>query len=172
MRLGLFALPFALLFTAVVSAQQEKPFEPEYFSVFYYLPASGSPIELERQVPRETLKGGNLLLSIPEEKSPVRMIAGSPIRFVVRVTEPFDKAVTTLQLLRFDVQNGTREFSTKRPTNKSRNIGNGLKLSAEPYGSSSLKVTPAQPLSPGEYCISRTTIEQGFCFGIDPAQTP
>ena len=172
MRLGLFALPFALLFIAVVSAQQEKPFEPEYFSVFYYLPVSGSPVELERQVPRATLKGGKLLLSIPGEKSPVRMIAGSPIQFVVRVTEAFDKAVTTLQLLRFDIQNGTREFSTRRPTNKSGNIGNGLMLRADPYGSSSLKVTPALPLSPGEYCVSRTTIQQGFCFGIDPAQTP
>jgi hypothetical protein len=172
MRFCLFALPFALLFITVVSAQQEKPFEPEYFSVFYYLPASGSPIELERQIPTNTLKGSKLLLSIPGEKSPARVIAGSPIQFVVRVTEAFDKAVATLQLFRFEIQNGTRVISTRKPTNKSRNIVTGLKLSAEPYGSSSLKVTPAQPLSPGEYCISRNTIPQGFCFGVDPAPTP
>lgn len=164
----LVALSLALLFAVAVSPQEQKRFEPDYLSVFYYLPASGLPVELERQIPTETVKGGKIQFSILGEHSPVRIPASNSIEFVVRVAETLKTAVPTLQLFRLASERGIREFFAPRSTN----IGRGIKLSAEPYGSSSLKVSPVQPLAPGEYCLSRTTTVPGFCFGIDPAVKP
>jgi hypothetical protein len=165
MKFYLTAAAFVIMSITVAFAQNKKPFELQYFSVFYYLPVSAQPVELERQIPNETVTGGKLLLSMPGEKSPVRITAATPMEFVVRVKENFDVASRTLQLFRFDTKKGDREYLTA----DKRTLENGIKLKARPYGSSSLKVTPAQPLPPGEYCLSRTTTPGGFCFGVDPA---
>jgi hypothetical protein len=87
MKSGLVALAFALVFITVGSAQEDKTFEPEYFSVFYYLGSSGQPIELERQTPNQIPKGTAVLYVIPGEKSPTRLHAGGKMEFVVRVEE-------------------------------------------------------------------------------------
>jgi hypothetical protein len=102
---------------------------------------------------------------IPGEKSPVRFSDSEGMQFVVRVAEDFDKATTTMQLFRFEVQNGRREFLAKNEDLRKNKIG--LKLNAEKYGTSSVKVIPSQKLVPGEYCLSRSTISQGYCFGVD-----
>jgi hypothetical protein len=107
------------------------------------------------------------LLVITGEKSPVRFSAGDEMQFVVRVAEDFDKATATLQLFRFDVQSGVRQMLLRNEDLRKNKAT--LKLNAERYGNSSLKVVPAQQLSPGEYCLSRSTIAQGFCFGVDAA---
>jgi len=168
MKLGFAALAFALSFSTVSLAQKEKAFEPQYASVFYYLRASGEAVELERQIANLVPKGIKTLYVIPGEKSPVRFRAGVEMQFVVRVTEDFDIASTTLQLYRFDSQNGMRQMLFKNEDLR-RNKAT-LKLNAERYGSSSLKVVPTQKLAPGEYCLSRSTIAQGFCFGVDAAE--
>jgi hypothetical protein len=170
MRRALLAFALVLTCMAAGSAQEEKIFEPKYLSVFYYLGASGQAIELERQNPKESLRGGKLLLTMPGEKSSVRFPAGSKMQFVVRVTEDFDKAAATMQFMRFEGHDGTRQVSVKKPTKSQPVIETDLKLNAEKYGSSSLKLTPAEELAPGEYCVSRTTIPLGFCFGVDAAQ--
>ena len=167
MKPAFLALAFALMFVEVGSAQKPRKFEPEYLSVFYGLGDSGQAIELERQIPNYILKGSKVLLVIPGEKSPVRFNAGSQMQFVVHVTEDFDKAIATMQLLRFEVQHGKRQLLVKRPAKNENFLGNGLKLNVEKYGSSSLKLVPSEGLPPGEYCVSRTTIHQGFCFGVD-----
>ena len=168
MKRGLVVVTLVLFFLTIGSAQEEKAFEPEYLSVFYFLGASGQAVELERQIPNEILKGGKLLLLMPGEKSPVRLRANGKMQFVVRVTEDFDKATATMQLMRFEVQDGMRQLSVRYKSVKQNGyIGNGLRLTAEKYASSSLKLIPSQELVPGEYCMSRTTIRQGFCFGVD-----
>src|SRR6266566_1253667 len=102
MKQGWLALTLAMVFTTVGSAQGEKSFEPELFSVFYCLGPSGQLIELERQIPNQTLKGNYTLFAIPGEKSPMRLKAGSKFQFVVRVAENVDKASTTMQLFQFN----------------------------------------------------------------------
>jgi hypothetical protein len=42
-------------------------------------------------------------------------------------------------------------------------------FTATKYGTSSFKITSAQNLPPGEYLLSTTSTNDGFCFGIDPA---
>src|ERR1700722_6215250 len=126
MKRGFVTLALGLVFISVGSAQQEKAFEPEYLSVFYSLGASGQAIDLERQIPNEILKGGKLLLLIPGEKSPVRLNAGGRMQFGVRVAEDFDKATATMQLLRFEAQEGMRQVSVKKPK-RNGDLGNGLK---------------------------------------------
>jgi hypothetical protein len=167
MKLRLAAFVFAISFSTVALGQKEKAFEPQYFSVFYDLRTSGELAELERQNPKIIPKGIKTLFEIPSEKSSVRFSAGDEMQFVVRVTEDFDKAAATLQLLRYETQNGVRQLLLKNEdVLKNRAT---LKLNVEKYGSSSLKVVPFQKLAPGEYCLSRSTISQGFCFGVDSA---
>ena len=165
MKRGFEALSLALLFVSVALAQEGKAFEPEYASVFYLLRPSGEAVDLERQTPGLIPKGIRSLLVIPGEKSPVRFTASDGMQFVVRVEEDFDKATTTMQLFRFEVQHGRRELLAKNEDLLKNKIG--LKLSTEKYGTSSVKVIPSQILAPGEYCLSRSTISQGYCFGVD-----
>lgn len=165
MKLGWVAPILALLFITAGLAQEEKPFEPEYSSVFYYLGASGQSVELERQTIDPIFRRDKFLYVIPGEKSPVRLSAGDSVQFIVRVTEDFEKAAATIQFLRFEARDGKRQLLIK----KSDIISNktSLKLETEKYGRSSLKIVPSNKLAPGEYCISRTTIRQGYCFGVD-----
>lgn len=167
MKLRFAALALVLSFSTVAFAQKEKAFESQYASVFYYLRASGEAVELERQIANMVPKGAKTLYVIPGEKSPVRLSAGEEMQFVVRVTEDFDKATSTLQLFRFEMQHGVRQMLLKNEDIRSNRAT--LSLRAERYGSSSLKVAPFQKLAPGEYCLSRSTISQGFCFGVDNA---
>jgi hypothetical protein len=146
-------------------AQEGKAFEPQYSSVFYYLRPTGEVVDLERQTPSIIPRGIQSLLTIPGEKSIVRLSAGEEMQFVVRVEEDFEKATPTMQLFRFEVQHGRRELLVKNEDLRKNKIS--LKLSAEKYGNSSVKVVPFQRLTSGEYCLSRSTISQGFCFGVD-----
>jgi hypothetical protein len=159
-------LALALLSIAVAPAQEDKVVEPEYASVFYFLRA-GRLVDLERQTPDQSSKGRNILIVIQGEKSAVHFSANESMKFVVRVTENYEKAVPTLQLFRFESQNGKRQLLLK----KSDFISNtdSLGLRAEKYGTSSLIVVPSSQLEPGEYCISRRTIPNGYCFGVDAA---
>jgi hypothetical protein len=165
MRLRFAALVLVLSLSSIGLAQEGKLFEPEYISVFYLLRPSGEAVDLERQTPNLIPKGNRSLLVIPGEKSPVRLGASDEIQFVVRVAEDFDKATATMQLLRFEVQHGGRELLARNEDLLKNKIG--LKLRPEKYGTSSVRITPSQILAPGEYCLSRSTISQGFCFGVD-----
>jgi hypothetical protein len=167
MKLRFALLVLVLSLSAVGWAQEGKVFEPQYSSVFYYLRSSGEALELERQTPSMIPKGIKALFVIPGEKSPMRLSASDEMQFVVRVEEDFAKATATLQLLRFEVQHGERQRLVKIADLRENKAT--LKLNAERYGSSSLKVVPSQKLAPGEYCLSRSTIMQGFCFGVDAA---
>jgi len=164
------SLALALAFSTVMLAQEGKVIEPQYSSVFYYLRPSGEAVELERQTPNTIPKGIKALFVIPGEKSPMRLSASDEMQFVVRVEEDFAKATATLQLLRFEVHHGERQRLLKIADLRENKAT--LKLNAERYGSSSLKVVPSQKLAPGEYCLSRSTISQGFCFGVDAAGNP
>jgi len=165
MKLSFALLILVLSFGVVGSRQEGKVFEPLYSSVFYYLRPSGEALELERQTPNTIPKGTKVLFVVPGEKSPVRFSSGDGMQFVVRVEETFDKATATLQLFRFEGQDGARRLALKKEDVRKNRAT--LKLNAERYGISSLKVVPAQKLLPGEYCLSRSTITQGFCFGVD-----
>ena len=162
----MFALALAFLPIAVLPAQEGKAVEPEYASVFYFL-REGQLLDLERQTPDQVPKGKNVLIVIQGEKSTVRLSSNESIQFVVRVTENYEKAVATLQLFRFESQNGKRQLLLKISDFISNRDSLGLR--AEKYGSSSLMVVPSPQLAPGEYCISRTTILNGYCFGVDAA---
>jgi hypothetical protein len=166
MRRGFATLALALLSISGALAQEGKTFEPEYVSVFYLLRPSGEAVDLERQTPNLIPKGIRSLLVIPGEKSPVRFGASDEMQFVVRVAEDLDKATATMQLFRFEAQHGRREFLAKNEDLLKNKIG--LKISIARYGSSSVKVIPTERLAPGEYCLSRSTIRQGYCFGVDP----
>jgi hypothetical protein len=151
-------ITIALAIVFVVGGMaQEKRFEPEELSVFYYLSTSGQLVTLERVTPTPVSR---TIVTLPGEQSSVRFPVGIDMQFIVRVTEDFAKAKATMQLVRFEAQHGMRRMK------------NSLRIDVEKYGSSSLKLVPHGTLIPGEYCLSRTTISQGFCFGVDPTRRP
>ncbi len=163
-RLALGGLAIALLSIPALPAQESKAVEPEYTSVFYFL-RNGRLVDLERQTPQATPKGKNILFVIPGEKSAVRFNANESMEFVVRVSENYETAVATLQFFRFESQNGQRQSLVKKSDFISNKDSLGLRV--EKYGNSSLMAIPTPQLEPGEYCISRTTIPNGYCFGVD-----
>src|ERR1700719_2121264 len=108
-KVAMVVLALAQLSIAVALAQEDKIVEPEYASVFYVLQA-GRLVDLERQTPGQSSKGRNILIVIQGEKSAVRFTPNESIRFVVRVTENYEKAIPTLQLFRFESRNGKRQL--------------------------------------------------------------
>jgi hypothetical protein len=159
------AFAVALLFVSMGSAQEDSAVEPEYFSVFYYLESSGQLTELERQIPAEVFRSSKVVFVIQGEKSKVRFKGDAKLLFAVRVTEDLDKAKATMQLFRFEGRNGTRELEGK--IKQKVFAAPSLALNTERYGRSSAKITPVKKLMPGEYCLTRNNIPQGFCFGVD-----
>jgi hypothetical protein len=142
----------AMLFV-VGGMAQERTLEPEDFSVFYYLSSSGQLVPLERATPTPVSQS---TVTLPGERSSVRLPIASDMRFIVRVTEDLEKAKPTIQFVRFETRGGARRMK------------NSVRIDVKKHGSSSLELIPREKLSPGEYGLSRTTIAQGFCFGLDP----
>jgi hypothetical protein len=166
MKRGFVTLLLVLVLSTFAWTQEDKIIEPDYYSVFYFVGESGQAVELERQIERIVPKFSETLIEFPGEKSPTRLKAGTKMEFIVRVTEDIDDARSTIQLFRFQVKDGMRQMSITGPGSMN---GATIRLSGTRYGGSSLKLAPYQSLSPGEYSLSRTTIIQGFCFGIDPS---
>ena len=46
-----------------------------------------------------------------------------------------------------------------------------IPFNAAKYGTSSFKISPAQNLPAGEYTLGAPGTHDGFCFGIDPANS-
>jgi hypothetical protein len=152
-------------------AQSDKQVnEPEYLSVFYSLDSSGQLVALERQIPTmktfKTKRSFTMAYVIPGDKSPVRLKAGGKMEFIVR-TDPS----ATIQFYRFQSDKDSRQLAMPQTTpalGKDSKWGMGsVEFNFANYGTSSLRIAPVQQLPPGEYCLSTTNTDQGYCFGID-----
>jgi hypothetical protein len=171
-----------LTFCSIAEAQTAgKAQEPEYDFVYHYLdPASGSLMALERQTPNANFKlrfmgygGGRTAYEVRGGRSTVRFKAGEKIELVVRGIPATVDPATVITLVRFEAKKDKRELVTIKvgamgmgSKTMSPESG-GLPINTVKYGSYSLKISPADPLAPGEYGI--ISANQFFCFGIDPA---
>jgi hypothetical protein len=155
--------------------------EPQYVGSFAaYNPVNGQYIALEHTTPTAVTRlrglgfgGAETHKDILGAASPVRVKAGEPIVFVVRVasqtTDPLSyvhffalivgKDRRTLPVFRV----GTFGF-TERRTSQSRAVA----FTAARMGSDYFRLTPVQPLPAGEYLWVSDCIPGGYSFGVDP----
>jgi hypothetical protein len=166
-------------------AQKAAP-EPEYENVAEFLDQTAGALKpLERQtlavVARTKLGGiGGMTTSatVPGTQSPVRFAADQKLEFVARAVSQSVDPNSIIALFRFDVAKDMRKVDTVRVGSafggkaKSSAAQSMVAIDAVKYGTSSFKITPAQPLAPGEYMIqvvNPNSLQQStvFCFGVD-----
>jgi hypothetical protein len=167
---------FLITMSLAVLAQQE----PQYVNQFFFLDSStGKLMPLERENANMKAKakafgigGSSSFYEIKGGKSNVRFKAGKPMEFIVRGIPRQVDPSQMIQMVQFDIKKGKRRWqfggSGAFGTNAGTTFEEGaIMFNATPYGKESLKLSPGEPLKPGEYGISATMGQQYFCFGVD-----
>jgi len=162
-------------------AQQTQTLtEPEYVGKVALLGGDGTLIPLERQTPRFESKTSGFVFKVKSQgrravsgtKSPAR--TDPQAHFVVRGhTSDIDPA-TLIHLYKLDVGKDERYYVTNTASatvftgaKGATADQEGLPLSIEKFGTSSFKVSSAQPLAAGEYCFTTAVGMAVDCFGVD-----
>jgi len=165
---------------AVFGQDVKKVQEPEYLGVFFLLDSStGNLAPLERQTFERRTKvagidGTKSTIEIKGEKSPVRFKEGQKLEFVVLVSSQQIDPQGILQYFSLESKKGKRQMviaKTNSLGTNAKTVANekAVPFNATKYGTSSFKITSAQNLPPGEYTLGVPSSNDGFCFGIDPA---
>jgi hypothetical protein len=183
--LVVFPLFVSLCIGAAQEAQKATVQEPEYLGQPHYVdPISGVLNGLEKQ--RAVIKVGMNLIGdmkgkyeLKGGKSPVRLSSNQKMEFVVRVASPQVDPNSVLQLVLLKAKSSKRELLAMKGGifgDMTFNSHAGtIELNASRYGESSLKITPVQPLAPGEYAL-KAPDESGmgsaqsqifYCFGVE-----
>ncbi|MGA2990557.1 MAG: PEGA domain-containing protein, partial [Candidatus Korobacteraceae bacterium] len=157
--------------------------EPQYINSFYALDASGKLLELEhtrvafhskvRAVPGYA--SAKTSAEIKPGQSPVRLPANA--QFILRGRSLMDPA-SRYELRLLKSSKSHREFALIHAHGSAfifgaSGGGSGVSEGAVPiqfeeYGRYSYRITPAQPLAPGEYALSvRGLVSEVYCFGVD-----
>jgi hypothetical protein len=183
MKLNLAAVCLLVSLFIIASGQESgKVQEPEYIGVFFLLePATGNLIPLERQTPEGKIKlkamgfgGGESVLEVKGEKSPVRFRADQKLEFVVLVSSQQTDPQGIIQFFSLESKKGKRQLVISKAgsmgmSGKSVTSERAVPFNAAKYGASSFRIVPLQNLVPGEYGLGAPGNHDGFCFGIDPA---
>jgi len=153
--------------------------EPEYANEVELLGSDGKLTPLDRQTPHVEAKSSNYVFkvkmqgreSIPGTQSTVRV--GTQPVFVVKAHLGDTDPSTLIHLYKLDIGKNERYYVM---SDASATAFSGGKSSMTPqtvvpltivkYGESSFKITPAQPLVPGEYVFPGLA-GTAFCFGVD-----
>lgn len=168
----------------IVDARQAKQSEePEYLSVFFYLnPADGALVSLERQTANVRTKikamgfgGGEAVIEVKGGKSPVRFKTDQKLEFVVRVASTQIDPLNVVQFIAWKSKKDKRSLVITKVgpmgAGGSTNMTAGaVAFNASKYGQSSFKISPAQPLPPGEYALGTGDTGTAFCFGVDAVE--
>jgi hypothetical protein len=156
---------------------------PEYNGVFQERdPSSGEYHGLEVAVWSTQAKvhlgfiaGATGSLVVAGGRSPIRFKAGEKMEFIVREASHYGDPALTLQLFALQTKGAMRLLPIFNEGGF-MGIGSGRKTAADyavpftamQFGQHFIKVVPAEPLAPGEYCLGATGTENGSCFGVDP----
>jgi hypothetical protein len=183
------ALTLLLGCPLVMHAQQASTpvAEPQYMYQFAALNPDGSLITLESQKLttehdthyRFVYVKGSSEQTVPGERSPVRL--PSTATFVVKWVQGMDAIDpnTIVRLKPFVIQKGLRTL----PLHSGKAVifggvksqttpDNSLPVTFKKYGQGSLLITPAAPLTPGEYELETNGGVTGVsCFGVDAGLT-
>ncbi len=163
--------------TTVLGSQQVK--EPEYANSVFLLESDGTLKPLERQTPSAGVKikamgfgGGSSSMVFNGAKSPVRISADQKPKFIVRLAAGDVDPSTLIQFFALKPTKDKRELQVGKAGFMARGAKTTMNDTAIPfsvtkYGNSSFKVIPNSSLEPGEYALSTTTSQDGYCFGVD-----
>lgn len=170
---------------AAQEVQKVKVQEPEYLGQPHYLdPASGALTPLEKQgavmkVGMNWVGDMKGAYQVKGAKSPIRLASNQKIEFVVRVASLHVDPTGVIQLVLLKAKSNKRELVAMKgglfgDMTVDSHAG-AIDVNASKYGESSLKITPAQPLAPGEYALKAPDAtgtgsaqsEIFYCFGVD-----
>lgn len=173
----------ALVSTGTLNAQELRSApvaEPQYINSFLTVDANGKLIDLERQTvtfktKMKVLPGYASVKMTTQFKpglSSVRLPATA--QFIVRGRTVIDP-VSRFELRALKGSKDHREFvmtqghgSILGGSATSNPSEGAVPIRFEEYGTSSYRITPAQPLEPGEYALAvRGLVTELYCFGVD-----
>jgi hypothetical protein len=180
-RIALFA---CLLCTTAIAQDTPKTdaakvIEPEYVNTFSALQPDATLKPLERQTVAVATKihalgygGAEALYEIQNEHSSIRFSAGALPPIIVKISNGGQDPADSVILYPLKVAKGQRQlqmirshaFGGAKNTMQSKQIP----LNFAKYGDASLKVVPANPLTPGEYALVAASSSQiVYCFAVD-----
>ena len=167
----------ALLLSAVALAQTPEPKkvqEPEKLNVMYAVDSIGTLVPLERTAAKvrtsaKLTGGAKQVAQLEGAASALRLVAGVEPVFVVKLATGVDPGTWTLYA--FESKKNHREVVLANAGYLSAKAGLGaVACDVSKYGEGSYKLTPAQPLSAGEYGFSSANSNDVFAFGVGPAK--
>ncbi len=169
----------------IADAQEAARPEPEYFGQVYWYDAAANKLSLlQRQKLTLASKtkalgfGGMKAVSQTDgPKSSVRFTAGQDLHFVSQASPTLDPQ-SLIEIVKFD-QKGNRRELTQAESGPifAGYIGKGgahqvdkgrVPFQVKKYSATSIEISPAEPLQPGEYGVRTPGSYDVFCFGIDP----
>jgi hypothetical protein len=169
----------------IAGAQEAAKPEPEYFGQVYRYDAAANKLDsLQRQKLTLASKtkalgfgGMKAVYQTDSPRSDVRFTAGQGLEFVFQASPSLDPQ-SQIELVRFNVKGKYRELimGESGPIFGGY-IGKGgghqvdkyhVPFQAKKYSASSIEISPAEPLQPGEYAVRSPNALDVFCFGIDP----
>ena len=152
-------------------AQELQPLVPELLGVIYYHDAEKNVlVPLERQPARQSTSGGSFLfgqyrrrITVAGDRSPVHVPQGQKLEFVISSGD--------VQLYALEPKKNRREVVISKTTyygvtSRSKSRFAERMLDVKRYGSA-LKISPTEPLPPGEYGFYMGNAM--YCFAITPA---
>lgn len=182
------SLPLLLFVTIILTGTlnaQNNPgaapvAEPHYINVFYAVDTNGKLTALDHETvttfraKTKALPGyatSKVFAEIKPGHASVRLPAGA--RFIVLGRSQFDPS-SRYELRLLKVSKDRREIlmtqahgSIVSATATSMDEG-ALPVRFEEYGVNSYRITPDQPLAPGEYALElRGVVTELYCFGVD-----
>jgi len=173
----------------VVRAQEIAKPEPEYFGTIYWYDATANKLNpLQRQKLTLASKtkalgfGGMKAVSQTDgAKSNVRFAAGQGLDFVLQASPTLDPHML-VEIVKFNEKGNHRELTQAESGPLYGGlIGKGgvhqvdkssVAFQVKKYSASSIEISPAEPLGPGEYAVRSPGSADVFCFGIDPPAAP
>jgi hypothetical protein len=144
--------------------------EPTVVGVVFFLDQATQTL---KQLPGEDWKRKNKaglravesIDVVTGQHSPLRISSADKIAFVYKPFNP--QEVVNVQLFAFTQVKGDRETVMGKTKGRNTEYNPSIPLDVTQFGTSSYKLTPRSPLSPGEYWVSTPGRGQIHTFGID-----
>jgi hypothetical protein len=153
--------------------------EPQYLGTVYWFDAAGaklSTLDRARLVVAAKMKafgygGVKGTLQAPGQKAAVRFTADQKLEFVFQAQLNVDPQ-TIAEIVAFDMKKDHRELVSMESNGPFGGVKAGerrgeVPFQAAKYSESSIKISPTDPLKPGEYAVRIQSSPEVFCFGVD-----
>jgi hypothetical protein len=156
--------------------------EPQYYGTVYWFDSGAAKLTmLDRQKLNSVAKskafgygGVKATLQAQGPKASVRFQSGQKLEFVFQVPPNIDPQ-TLAEIVTFDAKKDHRELTymeSKGLLGMKGVQGAGdqgdIPFQAAPYTAAAVKISPSEPMKPGEYAVRIQKAPEVFCFGIDP----